>query len=103
MPPHWEHAGPRSRPTSLAGSTGGLSVIASAAPRVVPGAEALIVDPPLPGFDAAPAVRAGAGALAPPPAVAGLRRRAGRVAARCRVLGRAAGAHLLGEDAQVLL
>ena len=37
MPPHWEQAGPRSRPCILAGSAGGVSVIASAAATVLPG------------------------------------------------------------------
>src|SRR5215218_10267211 len=37
MPPHWLHAGPRSRPARRAGTTGGVSVKASAAARVVAG------------------------------------------------------------------
>ena len=37
MPPHWLHAGPWSRPARRAGTTGGVSVNASAAARVVAG------------------------------------------------------------------
>src|SRR5436190_23721048 len=49
MPPHWLHAGPRSRPLRRAGTTGGASVIASAAARVCAGAEpATVLRPGLP-------------------------------------------------------
>ena len=40
IPPQAEQAGPRSRPTSFAGMTGGESVIASAAATVLPGCAA---------------------------------------------------------------
>src|SRR3954451_14826045 len=51
MPPHWLHAGPRSRPARRAGTTGGLSVMASAAARVVAGCEPATVG--VPGVPAA--------------------------------------------------
>src|SRR3954453_5621158 len=85
MPPHWEHAGPRSRPISFAGRTGGESVIASAAALVVAGAGALRRAPPVP-------------ALGPGRAPGGAARRARR-----GVLRRPARADLRRQDAQVLL
>src|SRR3954452_18633448 len=51
MPPHWLHAGPRSSPARRAGTTGGLSVMASAAARVVAGCEPATVG--VPGVPAA--------------------------------------------------
>src|SRR3954465_8493134 len=51
MPPHWLHAGARSRPAGGAGTTGGLSVMASAAARVVAGCEPATVG--VPGVPAA--------------------------------------------------
>src|SRR5512132_720631 len=69
MPPHWLHAGPRSRPASRAGTTGGLSVRASAAARVVAGWEPATVGVPgVPAAAAGVSARgAGAGAVLAPP------------------------------------
>src|SRR4051812_29737980 len=46
MPPHWLHAGPRSRPLRRAGTTGGVSVMAWAAARGWPGAQPATVPRP---------------------------------------------------------
>src|SRR3954462_448928 len=46
MPPHRLHAGPRARPARRAGTTGGVSVRASAAARVVAGCEPATVGTP---------------------------------------------------------
>src|SRR5258705_13999233 len=80
MPPHWLHAGPRSRPARRAGTTGGLSVRASAAARVVAGWEPATVGTPgvpaaawglLAGAPAAGAGVASGPALAPWPPLDG--------------------------------
>src|SRR3954462_6275369 len=83
MPPHWLHAGPRSRPARRAGTTGGLSVMASAAARVVAGCEPATVGvpgvpaaawgaPPAAGADGVAAGGAEAGAPAAPRPAAGV-------------------------------
>ncbi len=53
MPPHWLHAGPRSRPCSLAGTTGGVSVkalVGALAPPLPPDA----IDPRPPTTEGSP-------------------------------------------------
>src|SRR6266542_5639650 len=60
MPPHWLQAGPRSRPARRAGTTGGVSVRASAAARVVAGW--LPATPRTPGVPAVAAGLSAAGA-----------------------------------------
>src|SRR3954454_1708376 len=99
MPPHWAQAGPRSRPCSFAGMTGGESVIASAAATVLAGCLAVV--PPLPGFaPPLPPLRAAVAAVAgvpvarAVPAAVRRRHRCGRVAAHQRLLRRLPGADL---------
>src|SRR3954468_24097364 len=107
MPPHWLHAGPRSRPLRRAGTTGGVSVMASAAAFVVAGwMPATVERPGVPAGgglgSATEAGRAGGcGLVLGAGAAVG---RAGGVRAdrARRRLGRLAGADLGGEDAQLL-
>src|ERR671922_2411120 len=66
MPPHWLHAGPRSRPARRAGTTGGVSVNASAAARVVAGWLPATV-----GMPGVPAAASGVSASEPPASVEG--------------------------------